>query len=72
VANAAGTYLKDWRPTDPELEWTGLRPLPADSLPLIGAVPGRPGLLVAPGHGMLGITLAPSTGAALAMGLKVS
>jgi D-amino-acid dehydrogenase len=66
VANAATTYLKDWRPTDPELEWTGLRPLPADSLPLIGAVPGRPGLFVATGHGMLGITLAPSTGAALA------
>ena len=51
---------------NPELEWTGLRPLPADSLPLIGAVPGRPGLFVATGHGMLGVTLAPATGAALA------
>lgn len=66
VARSATAYLKDWRPTDPELEWAGLRPLPADSLPLIGAVPGRPGLFVATGHGMLGITLAPSTGAALA------
>jgi len=66
VARAAGTYLRDWRPVDPELEWAGLRPLPADSLPLVGAVPGTPGLYVATGHGMLGITLAPATGAALA------
>lgn len=66
VARSATGYLKDWRPTDPELEWAGLRPLPADSLPLIGGVPGRPGLYIATGHGMLGVTLAPSTGAALA------
>jgi D-amino-acid dehydrogenase len=66
VARAPERYLRDWRPVDPELEWAGLRPLPADSLPLIGAVPGRRGLFVATGHGMLGITLAPATGAALA------
>ncbi len=66
VARSPERYLADWRPVDPELEWAGLRPLPPDSLPLIGAVPGRPGLFVATGHGMLGITLAPATGAALA------
>jgi D-amino-acid dehydrogenase len=66
VARSAATYLEDWRPVRPDLEWVGLRPLPADSLPLIGRAPGHEGLFVATGHGMLGITLAPATGAALA------
>lgn len=66
VARAPEAYMKDWRPADPELEWAGLRPIPADTLPLIGAVPGREGLFVATGHAMLGVTLAPATGAALA------
>ena len=66
VARAATRYLRDWRPVLPQLEWAGLRPLPPDGLPLIGPVPGRDGLFVATGHGMMGVTLAPSTGAALA------
>jgi len=66
VARAAEAYMKDWRPLRPDLEWAGLRPLPADSLPLIGRAPGQDGLFVATGHGMLGVTLAPATGAALA------
>ena len=66
VARAPVAYMRDWRPAEPELEWAGLRPIPADTLPLIGAVPGRDGLYVATGHAMLGITLAPATGAALA------
>jgi D-amino-acid dehydrogenase len=39
-----------------------MRSLSPDGLPLIGAVPGRPGLHVATGHATLGITLAPATG----------
>jgi D-amino-acid dehydrogenase len=65
VAQAAADYLADWRPENPTLEWAGLRPLPPDGLPLIGRAPGHDGLFVATGHGMLGVTLAPSTGAAL-------
>ena len=48
------------------LTWAGLRPATADGLPLIGMLPGHPGLFVASGHGMLGITLAPATAALLA------
>ena len=66
VTAAPAGYLRDWRPVSPELEWAGLRPLSADSLPLIGKAPGQDGLFVATGHGKLGITLAPATGAALA------
>lgn len=46
--------------------WAGLRPCTPDSLPLLGPVPGAPGLVIATGHGMLGITLAPVTGLAVA------
>jgi D-amino-acid dehydrogenase len=46
--------------------WAGFRPATPDSLPLLGPVPGAPGVLVATGHGMLGITLAPATGVAVA------
>jgi D-amino-acid dehydrogenase len=58
-------YLHDWHPGEPKIEWAGLRPLTADGLPLIGALPGQDGLYVATGHGMLGVTLAPATAAAL-------
>jgi D-amino-acid dehydrogenase len=46
--------------------WAGFRPSTPDSLPLIGPVAGHPGLLLATGHGMLGVTLAPATGVAVA------
>ena len=59
-------YLRDWRPAEVELEWSGLRPYPADGLPIIGPAPDRPGLVVATGHGRMGITLAPATGDAVA------
>ena len=46
--------------------WAGFRPSTPDSLPLLGPVRGAPGLIVATGHGMLGVTLAPATGLAVA------
>ena len=46
--------------------WAGFRPLLPDGLPAIGPVPGHPGLHVATGHAMLGITLAPTTAALVA------
>ncbi len=51
--------------------WMGPRPGMPDSLPAIGQVPGHPNVLVAAGHGHLGLTGAPHTGhivAALASG----
>ena len=58
-------YLREWRPEEIELQWAGLRPYPADGLPIIGPVPGHDGLYAATGHGRLGITLAPATGEAV-------
>jgi D-amino-acid dehydrogenase len=66
VVRSAMPYLKDWRPDSSGFEWAGLRPLTPDSLPVIGPVPGLDRLYVATGHGQLGLTLAPATGAALA------
>ncbi len=66
IVRAASSYLLDWKPENVQLEWAGLRPLAPDALPYIGPVPGQANLYVATGHGMLGVTLAPSTGAALA------
>jgi D-amino-acid dehydrogenase len=43
-------------------EWSGLRPLSVDGLPIIGRAPRIEGLIVAAGHGMLGYTQAPITG----------
>ena len=53
------TVLPDLPP--PARRWMGLRPSMPDSLPVIGPV--RPGLLVAFGHGHIGLTLAPRTAA---------
>jgi D-amino-acid dehydrogenase len=44
----------------------GMRPLTPDGLPVIGRVPGLANVFLATGHAMLGITLAPVTGAAIA------
>jgi sarcosine oxidase subunit beta len=46
--------------------WSGVRPITPDGDPLIGPVPGLPGLWVAAGHGPVGVVLAPSTGRMLA------
>lgn len=42
--------------------WMGPRPGTPDSLPFIGPVPGHPNVIVAAGHGHLGLTGGPMTG----------
>lgn len=66
VLDAARPYLRDWSPGSLRLEQVGLRPVTPDSLPLVGEPCGHPGLVVATGHGMLGLTLAPGTAAEVA------
>ncbi|GIX33158.1 MAG: D-amino-acid dehydrogenase [Lysobacterales bacterium] len=46
----------------PQESWYGFRPMTPDELPLIGPVPAFPNLMLATGHGMLGISLAAVTG----------
>jgi D-amino-acid dehydrogenase len=42
--------------------WRGLRPCLPDGLPAIGRAPAAANVVVATGHSMLGLTLAPVTG----------
>jgi D-amino-acid dehydrogenase len=58
AVRAAAAKVLDLR-AEPRLVWRGLRPCTPDGLPVIGT---RDSLVLATGHGMLGITLAPLTG----------
>lgn len=62
LVDSAKHYLDE--PTgDRVLEtWSGWRPMTWDSLPVIGRVPGLGNAVLATGHHMLGMTLAPATG----------
>ena len=53
-------------PRTAEEPWFGFRPLTADGLPAIGWAPEIRGVMIAAGHGMLGFTQAPITGALVA------
>lgn len=48
------------------VEWVGMRPMLPDTLPLVGRIASRRNVFVNVGHQMLGLTLAPSCGKALA------
>ena len=47
-------------------EWVGARPMTPDGLPFLGRCPGHERIVVAAGHNMLGLTLAPITGRVIA------
>ena len=62
----AARYLRGIPDAIRVAEWAGYRPCLADGMPAIGFVPGRPGLMLATGHAMMGVTLGPATGAMVA------
>ena len=66
IAEQARTYLGDWARGPIESVWGGMRPLTYDGLPAIGRSGRHANVFVSTGHAMLGITLAPATGEALA------
>ena len=71
LRRAAREYLVE--PAGPEQieEWFGWRPMTSDDLPIIGQALGIDNLIVATGHGMLGMTMSAGTAeivADLAMG----
>ena len=49
-----------------EVEWMGHRPAPADSIPVIGPIPGASGVYTGFGHHHIGLTAGPKTGRILA------
>ena len=62
LQDSARPYLNE--PVGEKIEhtWYGWRPMTWDSLPIIGRVPRVSNALLATGHNMLGLTLAPATG----------
>jgi D-amino-acid dehydrogenase len=68
LVRSAGDYLAldPIGGRDRPRRWSGMRPMTPDGLPVIGRLPGLDNTFVASGHGMLGVTLAASTGATLA------
>lgn len=71
IEAAAREYLRLDAVLQIEETWAGLRPVTPDGLPVIAVSPHHENLIVATGHAMLGLSLAPGTGqlvAALANG----
>jgi len=64
MARKTAGYVVGWGPV--EEEWAGLRPMTPDGLPVIGRVPRVENAYLATGHAMLGVTLGPGTGEAVA------
>jgi D-amino-acid dehydrogenase len=64
IFKAIRTYFPDMDTDSLELLeiWRGLRPCSPDGLPYLGRVPRYDNVILATGHGMLGISLAPITG----------
>lgn len=68
LVEGARTFFPDLGP--PDREWMGFRPSIPDSLPVIGRSSGGEDVLLAFGHGHLGITMAPVTARIVADLLK--
>jgi len=67
IRRAPGSYFRGWDPDAPsQAPSAGLRPMTPDGLPVIGRLRPFDHVYVASGHAMLGLTLAPRTGALVA------
>lgn len=64
ILREAARYVPHVTPDAPEQEdvWAGFRPCTPDGLPIIGRVPSLDNLVVATGHGMMGVSMSPVTG----------
>lgn len=69
IRQAARDYIKDLDASlfETSVEWSGLRPCSPDGLPYLGRPHNYENLVIATGHGMLGMTLGPVTGKLVAM-----
>ena len=64
IIKAVPNYFPDYQITMPQKEqvWYGLRPCSPDGLPYIGRTNKYKNLVIASGHAMMGLSLAPATG----------
>ena len=66
LERGAGEYLHEPVGAEVRERWYGWRPMSRDDVPIIGGVPGRKGLWLATGHGMMGVGMSTGTGQVLA------
>jgi D-amino-acid dehydrogenase len=66
IENSAREYLRLDEKLDVKETWAGLRPTTPDGVPIIGHSPRHNNLILATGHAMLGLSLAPGTGQVVA------
>jgi D-amino-acid dehydrogenase len=66
LRKGAEPYLQEPWCEPVEHEWYGWRPMTPDGLPRIGPIPGLENVFAAVGHNMLGLSMAPATGALIA------
>jgi D-amino-acid dehydrogenase len=62
LKRAAGLYLHEPAGEPVEETWAGWRPMTPDGLPVVGLSPAMNNVLIAAGHNMLGLSMAPGTG----------
>jgi D-amino-acid dehydrogenase len=62
LLEALPSYYKDFKIDRPQKIWYGYRPCTPDGMPYIGRVRPASSIILATGHSMMGISLAPSTG----------
>jgi len=62
LKHAAGHYMHEPVGDVVEEKWFGWRPMTPDGLPLIGKSPALSNVILAAGHNMLGLSMAPATG----------
>ncbi|MBA2239107.1 MAG: FAD-dependent oxidoreductase, partial [Lysobacter sp.] len=66
LERGAETYLHEPKGARLLERWYGWRPMSCDDIPVIGRVPGREGLWLATGHGMMGMGMSAGTGQLIA------
>ena len=62
LQDGAEVYLQQPSSKPVQEEWYGWRPMTYDGLPVIDRTPAMENVLVAAGHNMLGVSMAPATG----------
>jgi D-amino-acid dehydrogenase len=62
LLRGARCYLAAFDPGRVEEQWAGWRPMTWDGVPVVDRLPRRPNVVVAAGHNMMGLTMAPAPG----------
>jgi D-amino-acid dehydrogenase len=61
IVAAGADRLTGLEGREPDRIWRGLRPVTVDGMPIVGRSPRDPRIVIATGHAMLGLTMAPIT-----------